>query len=410
MERKSHLNSTPLITNRIFIMAVIVFSITLIAFSCKYISFAVRADEGYYLRSATHVAQKGISGFQDLFKIYFDNPEHRITQNPLRVGYIILAAIWLKIFGYSFINLSLMSLFFYGSFLIAAFYFVKKYFKEQIASLFIILQAFSPLNMAMARRALTDSAVNLFILLAIWLFWANLKERKSYRTISFILIYAFTILIKEGSVLLTPFFFLFIVVHKCIFKKTIKWGDFLFDTFSSLGIAGIVYIVLAGGVGQLINAMISVVTSPKINPYTALCSGPWFRYLIDFIILSPWVCILAIGFFVNYILKKEWQEEIVYLLMFCLFFLFSYSFLIKNIRYLIFLDMPMRLFAVLMLDELTRRFFKYGRIIILLGLILVISLIDYQTFSYFFVKVGIYDPVSIWFLQASHIIPWNRGF
>lgn len=405
MEKKSYLKLPSTITNRIFLLVVVFFSIILILISFKDIHFAGRADEGYYLKCATHVAQKGISGFPDLFKIYFENPQHRITQNPLRVGYIILAAIWLKIFGYSFINLALLSLFFYGSFLITAFYFVKKYFKEQIAFLFIILQAFSPLNMAMARRALADSAVNLFILVAIWFFWENLKKRRGHRTVSFILIYAFTILIKEGSILLTPFFFLFILIRKVIFKKAIKWGDFLFDTFFSFSVAGIIYIVLAGGASQFINTMISVVTSPKINPYSIFCSGPWFRYLIDFILLSPWVCILAIGFFMNYVLKKEWREEVLYLLIFCLFFLFSYSFLVKNVRYLIFLDMPMRLFAVLMLDELTKRFFKRGRIIILLGLILSISLIDYRTFYYFFVKLGIYDPVSIWFLQASHIIP-----
>lgn len=407
MERKSCLNLSSK-TNNLLLLLILSVSCTLILSSLGQIHFAGGADEGYYLRCATHIAQKGISGFPDIFKVYFENPQHQITQNPLRVGYIILASIWLKLLGYSFLNLALLSLFFYCVFLIIAFYFAKKYFKERIALLFLILLAFSPLNLAMARRALIDSAVNLFNFLSIWLFWENLKERRSYKTILFILIYAFAILIKEGSVLLSVFFLLCILSRKAIFKKAIKWADFLFDMFFSFSIAAIVYIGLTGGVNQLFNAAISVLTSPKVNSYAIIfCSGPWFRYLLDFMLLSPWVCILAISFSVNYILKLDWQEETFYLLIFSIFSLFLYSFFIKNIRYLIFLNIPMCLFAVLMLDELVKRTFKHRGSIALLVLILGISLIDYSTFYYLFVKLAIYDPVSYWLLRAAHIIPWK---
>lgn len=407
MEKKSYPNFSSR-TNNLFLLLILSVSCTLILFSLGQIHFAVGADEGYYFRCATYIAQKGISGFPDIFKVYFENPQHQITQNPLRVGFIILASIWFKLLGCSFLNLALLSLFFYCLFLIIAFHFAKKYFKEYIALLFLILLAFSPLNMAMARRALIDSTVNFFNFLSIWLFLENLKERKSHETILFILVYAFAILIKEGSVLLSVFFFLYILIRKAIFKKPIKLADFLFDMFFSFSIAGIIYIALAGGVNQFFNTMMDVLTSPKVNDYAILfCSGPWFRYLLDFMLLSPWVSILAISFSANYILKQDWQEEVFYLLIFSFCSLFLYSFLIKNIRYLIFLNIPMCLFAVLMLDELVKRVFKQRESSILLILILGISFIDYSTFYYLFVKLGIYDPVSYWLLQARHIIPWK---
>ncbi len=395
-------------TNNLILLLIISVSCTLIISSLGQIKFAAGSDEGYYFRCATYVAQKGIPGFPDIFKVYFENPQHQITQNPLRVGFVILASFWLKLLGYSFINLALLSLFFYCILLIVAFSFVKKYFQEKIALLFLMLLAFSPLNMAMARRALIDSAVSLFVFSSVWLFWENLKERKEQRTIIFILIFAFAILIKESSALLSVFFFLYILIRKAVFKKTIKFADFLFDMFFAFGIAAMVYVSLAGGFVQFFNAAIRVLTSAKVNSYAILfCAGPWFRYLIDFILLSPWVCILAVGFSAHYILKQDWQEELFYLLVFSFCSLFFHSFLIKNIRYLIFLNIPMCLFAVLMLDELTKRLFKGRESSMLIILVLAVSFIDYSAFYYFFVKLGIYDPVSCWLLQASHIIPWK---
>ena len=260
----------------------------------------------------------------------------------------------------------------------------------------------------MARRALIDATVNTFMFSSILLFFENLRKKKIYKTILFILIYAFTILVKEGSVLLSPFFVLYIFIHRNIFKNSLKLTDFFVVTLFPFTIAGIVYFSLAGGIFQFIDTMMAVVTSPAVNPYAILfCSGPWFRYLIDFMVLSPWVCILAIGFSLNYIIQNERQEEVNYLLLLSIYLLFVFSFFIKNVRYLIVLDMPMRLFAILMLNKLVKQLFKNRPYVILVILVMIISFIDYLNFYNLFIRHGIYDPVSQWLLQANHIIPWK---
>ena len=404
-EFNSKITSTKL--NLIFLLMLAV-SVTAISFSLKNIIFADKADEGLYLNYSIGVSNNGIKGFHDLFKDYFSDQAHRITQNPLRVGFIILTSIWIKLFGYSMYNLAILSLFSYCIFLFLSFYFAKKYLDKNLVLLFLILLAFSPINMAMARRALVDSTSNLFIFSSVLLFFENLREKKAFKNILFILIYAFAILIKESSALLALFFMLYIFITRKKNADYLSIKGFLITTIAPFSIAGIIYIILAGGIEQFFKVMISVVTSPAVNAYAVFyCAGPWFRYLVDFMVLSPWVFLLGVGFVFLYLTKNKKRDELTYLLLFSFTLMFFHSFLIKNIRYLMILDFPLRLFAILMLYELLQPIFKQKAIYFIAALVIAISLFDYFNFHKLFVQFGIYDPVSLWLFQASHIIPWR---
>jgi 4-amino-4-deoxy-L-arabinose transferase-like glycosyltransferase len=407
MERKSH-SKTSSKTYLLTLFFIFVVSFTIISSSFHNIKFADSADEGYYLKYATYIGDKGVSGFQDLFKDYIENQQNWLFPNPLRIGFIILSSIWLSIFGYSFLNLAYFSLLSFYIFLLICFYFVKKYFGEKTALLLTILLAFSPLNMAMARRALMDSCANLFMVLSVWLFFDSLREKNIFKTALFILVYSFTILVKESSVLLSLFFIFYILIRRGVFKKPIKLVDLLVSTLLPFGIVGIIYVMAAGGMSYVMDTAEIIIKSPQTNQYAIMfCSGPWFSYLIDWILLSPWVAILAIAFSLHYVIKDEWKEEVLYLISFLFTFIFLFSFFTKNIRYLITLDMPIRLFAVLMLSELIGRVAKSGVFKIVLTFVIIIAFFDYLRFNSLFIKQGIYDPVTQWLLQFQHIIPWK---
>ena len=131
---------------RLISLLVIALAACLILSTFRDIQFASAADEGYYFKYAAFIAGKGLSGFNELFKGYLEHQEHWLYPSPLRAGFIILSAVWLKIFGQSFINLAYLSLFCYVLFLGVAYYFSRKYLGEQLALLFVILLAFSPLQ------------------------------------------------------------------------------------------------------------------------------------------------------------------------------------------------------------------------------------------------------------------------
>ena len=405
MEKKLHFKFSYIKYGLVFLLMIIAYLI-LVSSGMKNIKFAAPVDEGYYLKYATHIAENGISGFPDLFKDYIQNKQNWLFPNPLRIGFITLSSIWLKLFGCSFLNLAYLSLFSFLIFLIISFYFVEKYFGGKTAFLFITLSAFSPLNMAMARRALMDSTANLFMACAIWFFLESLREKKGYKTALFVIIFAIAILIKESSVLLCPFFILYLLVRRGIFKKPLRLIDFLSTTLFPFILVGVIYLLAAGGTSSVITTLKIIINSPHLNDYAILYgSGPWFRYLIDFILLSPWTCILAIGFILHYIIASKWQEEVLYLILLSISLVLLFAFLTKNVRYLIILDMPIRLFAVLMLNELTQRLFKNKSYLILVFTVIIISILDYSKFHYLFIQQDIYDPVTYLLLQTQHVVP-----
>ena len=382
-------------------LLVLAVSFTLTSLSIKDVEFASGADEGYYLRYASYIGEHGLGGFADLFKNYIENQKDWLYPNPLRMGFIALSSVWLKIFGYSFLNLAYFSLFSFCVFLIISFYFAAKYFDEKITLLLAILLAFSPLNMAMARRALLDSTFNLFSIFSIWLFFGLLKKRTLLKHILFILIYSFTILVKETGVLLSLFFALYLIFYKG--KKY-----FLSVTLFPFLIVGSTYIILAGGLSNVIDMIKIILTSPSHNEYAILFgSGPWFRYLIDYILLSPWVVILSSGFVFWYLASKEHDERVTYFLLAFVVLFFSLNFFTKNVRYLMILDMPMRLFSVLMLKKLFEARFPKQAFILLSVSVVAIAAFDYLNFYNLFARGEIYDPVSYWLLRGQHIIPWR---
>ncbi|MBU1090573.1 MAG: glycosyltransferase family 39 protein, partial [Candidatus Omnitrophica bacterium] len=222
------------------LLFLIIFSIAIILLSSTYknISFNFFADEGLYLKYSTEVGKNGISAFNEMFKDYLSNPQNRITQNPLRVGYIILSSLWLRFFGYSISNLAYLSLFSYCIFLLLGFCFAKKYLQPELAVMFVLLLAFSPINMAMARRALVDSTFNLFVFSSIWLFFENIKKKNTLMTFAFLALYSFTILIKESAAILSVFFVLYIFIRKLTTKADIRLTDILSVTIVPFMIAG----------------------------------------------------------------------------------------------------------------------------------------------------------------------------
>ena len=149
-----------------------------------------------------------------------------------------------------------------------------------------------------------------------------------------------------------------------------------------------------------------ILNSPKTNPYALdFGSGPWFRYLIDYMLLSPIVMILAIGFIFYRLTQKDSDETVSYFLIIFVSLIFIYEFFTKNIRYVILLDYPIRIFALLMLSRICDRYSLRSSGILLTILVIAIAVFDYISFYTLFVKEAIYDPVSYWLLKVHQIIP-----
>jgi len=300
-------------------------SFTLIQLSLENIEFVILADEGFYLKYGTYIGDHGIRGFNKLFELYTQDPDNRYP-NPLRIGFILLSVFWLKAFGYSFLSLAHLSLFSFLVFLCVSFYFSSKYFDKDTGLFYVMLLAFSPLALAMARRALSESTIQLFVALSFWLFWSLIQARSSLKYVGFILIFSLAILMKETVVLLSLFFVIFLLLRKLLFKKEVWLMDFLSVSVFPVLIVGFVYLCVAG-LANTLQTIEIILYSPKTNPHAIdFGQGPWFRYIVDFMLLSPWVTLCSIGFIFYYLLSDSHQELQTFLLVFALvsFILFNF--------------------------------------------------------------------------------------
>jgi 4-amino-4-deoxy-L-arabinose transferase-like glycosyltransferase len=375
----------------------------------RYTKFAEQADEGYYLRYATTISDKGLGEFRNLFTEYIANEKNWLFPNPLRIGFIIISSIFCKIFGNSFMALAYLSFLSYLTFIVINYHFCRRIFDKEKAMLLSILIAFSPINMAMSRRALSDSLTTLFLGLSIWLFLdAVTKDKRIIKKILFLLTFSFSILTKETCIFLAVPLLIFIVIYKTIFKGKVKWSDCLYIFIYPVFLLLLVYYFASGSLFKITEVVKVVSTTVKDNQYAILFgSGPWFRYIIDYILLSPWVAILSMGFILSYLFSKDSDEKILYFLLVFIVLFFVLNIFTKNIRYVMILDMPMRLFSVFMLKKLFENKFPKYAFILITVLVISISVFDYINFFDLFIKEGIYDPVSFSLLRAKHIIPWK---
>jgi len=150
-------------------------------------------------------------------------------------------------------------------------------------------------------------------------------------------------------------------------------------------------------------------SSAKSNLFAARYGGgPWFRYIIDFMLLSPLIVIFAIGYVFYLVVNFNKASDgevyflVVLLVLFSVFNLFS-----KNVRYVMIFDLPMRLFFILMLYKSITLKSDRIRFAVITVIVLLVCLADFLTYNDFFINKGLYNPMSSWLLEMRGITSWR---
>lgn len=398
-------------TYRFIIIALILFSLfSVFATIPSEDEFFKKADEGHYLAFARLVNEHGISEFPKLAETYINNPKARAFPAPLRVGHILITAFWLKIFGPTFVSLAWFSFFCFVSFLLISFYFAKKHFGRDVAYIFTLLLSSSPLMMAMGRRALSDMHGNLIMGITIWLFLDFLGDSRKFKYFLFIIFFYFSALVREYSFILVLFFAAFFFVYQFGYKKKISYAYLLGVVALPLFMAGATYCILFGGITNVINLLKAIFYAHAQPPdqYAYLfCMGPWYRFVIDFMLLTPITTLLFIGYFSHKLLKRaiEWKSAYFMAYFMTVFIVLGNAKYSKVVRFAINLETVIALFAALFIFEVFSRIEHKGRAAVIFLSAFAIFVINYRGFIDLFCFNGIYDPVSYFLLAARKIIP-----
>lgn len=401
------------LVNRYFIGLLVCLGISvgyLIATMPALTDYYYGADEGMYYRQAKAVSEHGVSGYRTVADSYINNENEHFFPHPLRAGHIALASLFVG-FNDSIASLSYLSLLAFIVLCIASFFFVKKHWDEQTALMASLLICFSPLGMGMARRALMDAEVYLFISLSLFAFINYITDSSRRNFIFFLAALTFSLLIKETTVLLMPFYCIALFVAKLKEERTKVLKNVVLTGVVPVVVSGVVYLLLLGGFERVFK-VVEIVLNTSVfldKPFayvTNYMSGPWYQYFIDYFIMSPIVSIL---FFLSagYYLSIEKKDITLRLLLgFFVWSVLSLSFLSKDIRYAINLDLIYRIFAALVLVFFIKKFSanELSRVVTVASIVVIIYL-DCVKFNTVFLTSKIYDPIAFNLLVAEKFIP-----
>ncbi|MFN0008385.1 MAG: glycosyltransferase family 39 protein [Planctomycetota bacterium] len=368
------------------------------------------ADDGYYLRYMQRVGTEGLSAFPRLFDEWNATPQDWIFPPPSRIGFIVVSALWSRLFGATYEALQYLSFAAHLLLVVLNYLFARKRFGEPRALFIAVLLGFSPLLMGVSRLALTDSFNALCTTTTVWLFLGLLEDAPSRkRAVLFGSALAFMVLVKELSVLLVVPFIAFLLFERFARRVPHDLGRYtLYFAIPAL-VATPIFALAAGSVPKLLETTRIVLSSPASNRYAIdFGSGPWTRTILDYLLFSPWPTLLAIGWFFIVLLRlKEgrYERESVYLGFVAASLILLYGFFTKNIRYGIVLELPIRVFAVLLLWEVFGGLRRTRAIALTGAAALVLCWLDWRTFHLVWVEMRCYDPVT-WFLAVVlHLIP-----
>lgn len=362
------------------------------------------ADEGNYYRQGKILADNGLAGFSKMAKVYIGTPELQDAPHPLRLTAMIATALSLSVSD-SFHAISVFCLLNFMLLLGVTFVFIQRFWGTSVALLTILLMATSPLEMAMARRALMDMPSLTAMAFSCYAFWLLIDTGKKKYLIALIVLMWYSILLKEANIMLLPFFGLSFLFLKWKKETNLSFIEIVIATLAPALLTVLSYVV-AFGYDDAVLVVKALNNAASHSGYTALWGqGPWYRVLLDYIMVSPFAIVLAIAFLGYRLFSGNIDKNTLFVFSLSLYLLLFFILLPKNLRYWILLDLPIRFMAASFL-LLVFNFFQQKKLLWVsaVSLLLLVAL-DVKSFQNYFLENAIYDPISYNLLTANKIIP-----
>jgi 4-amino-4-deoxy-L-arabinose transferase-like glycosyltransferase len=265
------------------------------------------------------------------------------------------------------------------------------------------LMAVAPTQIHMSQHALVDGFFAFWALLCLWLFWENLRAPRDWRWLmAYVLSLALLVLTKENS-----FFVWIALVALLLANRWFEFGALTHELIVAtvLGpLLGVVMLVLlAGGIDTLFQSyQLSVGKNFQLRYAVLTGDGPWHRYLVDLLLVSPIILLLTFGavFRLDRTKKPELFMSIFIATTYLVMCNVKYG---MNLRYANMWDMPLRFLAFSFLLTLVAPLRRYRSIVLTLavGLICAVELRQYIILA---VQFPLYELVPEGLLRALHIL------
>lgn len=363
-------------------------------------------DEGLYREYVNALSKGGLGAYPDIVQGYIDI-QKKLPGSilpPLRFLYIFTAYLWHSLFGSEALDaLHQVAAFFSMLTLALAAMFVRRIRGPSWAVAIAALLAFAPTQLHMSQHALVDGFFTFWALLALWLFWENSQAACDWRwLVGYIIALALLVLTKENS-----FFVWVALVVLLVTNRWLQFGtvtrELVVATLLGPLLGVVVLIFLAGGMDVFVQSyQLSVGKNFQLHYAILTGDGPWYRYLVDLLLVSPIVLILALGtiFRLNRTMKPELFMSIFIAASYLVMCNVKYG---MNLRYANMWDLPLRFLAFSEIVALASWAKKYRGAVIAAAAVL-LAAIEFHQYILLAVRYPLYELITHDLVEALQIL------
>jgi hypothetical protein len=362
-------------------------------------------DEGLYRGYVTDLINHGVTSYPDFAEQYVERQQKlpAVILPPTRFLYIFSAYLYHQVTGAdALLSLHRISCLFSILLLFAAGGFAWRLAGPAWALGVFALMSCAPMQIHMAQHALIDGFFAFWATLCLWLLWENLRRPNDPLRLSLLgASLALMVLTKENAV------FAYVGLIALLgLNRWLRFGS-ITRTLLLVMVAGplaglVILIFLCGSAETFIATYRLVVSKAAVLPYAiATGDGPWYRYLVDLLLASPLIFLLAWAAIFR---LKFADKSSLYLLTFvaATYLLMCNIRYGMNLRYTNMWDMPLRYLALGCLIDVTRTFRR--RDLLLVIAVAVLCAIDLRQYWIFFVQHDLYELVTAGLLRALQIL------
>jgi hypothetical protein len=367
----------------------------------------IGVDEDLYRGYVEELSSKGLRHYPDIVLGYIEK-QVKLPGSilpPVRSFYIFAAYLWHSVFGSEPLEAlrDVASLFSILALLVATMFAWRARPLGQCAAL-AALAAFAPTQLHMSQHALVDGIFAFWALLTVWMLWESLQAPGKWGWLcGYTLSLALLLLTKAENC-----FFVWIAILVVLFaNRWLRYGtvtrELIIATVLGPVLGVIVLIFLAGGVDVLLGTYRLLISKNLQLPYAIKTGdGPWYRYLVDLLLVSPIILLLALGFLFRIDRGKRFEW---FLIMFI-----GGSYLVMcnlkygmNLRYANMWDVPLRFLALSTIVSLIAPL-KKGRELVFIVVIVLICALELRQYFILFVDFPLYELVTEGLVRALHIL------
>jgi len=399
--------SSPAGHGRLLLIAIVLVVLTGIALRI-YPSAAftgIGYDEGLYRGYVNDLIQNGLTSYPDFAESYVERQQKlpAAILPPTRFLYIFSAYLWHQATGEeALLALHRISCLFSVLLFFAAGAFAWRLGGPRIALAVLALMACAPTQLHMSQHALIDGFFAFWATLSLWFLWENLRQPNNARwLILYTASLALMVITKENAIFAYAGLLALIGANRWLRFGTVTRPLLLLTVGGPL-LGLVILIALCGSATTFVNIYRLLVSKASVLPYAiATGDGPWYRYLVDLLLASPVIFLLAWGA----IFRLKLQDKpSLYLVSFM-----AATYLVMcnirygmNLRYTNMWDMPLRYLAVTCLTDITRSLRR--REVVMAVAVTLLCAIDLRQYHIFFVQHDLYELVTAGLLRALQIL------